>query len=68
MSKNLGYRGYIFSKEIGGNFIPQRVQNLVIKDYANKKYAEIQKEKEWTPGEDWVSYSGPIFDEKEYLY
>jgi hypothetical protein len=27
------FRGYIFSRSIEGNFIPQRVQNLVIKDY-----------------------------------
>ena len=37
MKNKLGYRGYIFSKEIRGNFIPQRVQNLVIKDYAERK-------------------------------
>tara|TARA_Y200000002_G_C22212706_1_gene468168 strand:- start:128 stop:517 length:390 start_codon:yes stop_codon:yes gene_type:complete len=36
MKNKLGYRGYIFSKEIRGNFIPQRVQNLVIKDYAQR--------------------------------
>ena len=32
-----GYRGYIFSRKINGNFIPQRVQNLVIRDFALKK-------------------------------
>ena len=37
MSKNLGYRGYINSKKIRDGFIPQRVQNLVIKDYAEKR-------------------------------
>ncbi len=26
--------GYIFSREIDGNIIPQKVQNLVIRDYA----------------------------------
>jgi len=31
-----GYRGYIFTKKIAGNFIPQRVQNLVIKDYCQR--------------------------------
>ena len=36
MIKNKGYRGYIFSNPINGNFIPQRVQNLVIKDYATR--------------------------------
>ncbi len=35
--KNKGFRGYIFSREINGNFIPQRVQNLVIKDFSIKK-------------------------------
>lgn len=35
--KKLGFRGYIFSREISGNFIPQRVQNLVIKDYCQRK-------------------------------
>ncbi len=32
-----GYRGYIFSRKIEDNFIPQRVQNLVIKDFASRK-------------------------------
>lgn len=36
-NKPKGYRGYIFSREINGNFIPQRVQNLVIKDFAERK-------------------------------
>jgi sporadic carbohydrate cluster protein (TIGR04323 family) len=35
--KDLGYRGYIFSRDIKGNFIPQRVQNLVIKDFCKRK-------------------------------
>jgi len=25
------------------------------------------KEKEWKPGEDWVSYSGPVFSSEEYV-
>ena len=29
-----GFRGYIFSREINDNFIPQRVQNLIIRDFA----------------------------------
>lgn len=33
---NKGYRGYIFSREINSNFIPHRVQNLVIKDFARR--------------------------------
>ena len=32
----LGFRGYIFSRKIESNFIPQRVQNLVIKDYCER--------------------------------
>ena len=31
-----GFRGYIFSRSIGTNFIPQRVQNLVIRDFAER--------------------------------
>tara|TARA_B110000263_G_C15241699_1_gene479656 strand:- start:327 stop:710 length:384 start_codon:yes stop_codon:yes gene_type:complete len=33
----LSFRGYIFSRKIDNNFIPHRVQNLVIKDYCEKK-------------------------------
>lgn len=32
----LGFRGYIFSRTIDSNFIPQRVQNLVVKDYCER--------------------------------
>jgi sporadic carbohydrate cluster protein (TIGR04323 family) len=32
-----GWRGYISSREREGNFIPQRVQNLVIRNYAQSK-------------------------------
>ena len=32
-----GYRGYIFSRNINNNFIPQRFKNLVIKDFAKRK-------------------------------
>lgn len=32
----LGFRGYIFSRPIDSNFIPQRVQNLVVKDYCER--------------------------------
>lgn len=35
MSKN-GYRGYITSRAVNGSIIPQRVQNLVVRDYAQK--------------------------------
>ena len=35
--KNKGFRGYVFSRPIKGNLIPQKVQNLVIRDYAQRK-------------------------------
>lgn len=28
---------------------------------------EKNEMEKWTPGKDWISYSGPVFDEKEYL-
>jgi len=31
-----GWRGYVFSRSIGGSIIPHRVQNLVIRDCAQK--------------------------------
>ena len=31
-----GWRGYIFSRPIGGQIIPQRVQNLVIRDHCRR--------------------------------
>lgn len=34
--KKSGWRGYIFSREINGQMIPQRVQNLVLREYARK--------------------------------
>ena len=37
------------------------ILNLVGKYIDNKQALES-----WTPGEDWVSYSGPIFDTSEY--
>ncbi len=30
------YMGYIYSREIDGNLIPQKVQNLVIRDFAQR--------------------------------
>lgn len=36
MSKG-GYRGYIGSRPVFGNRTPQHVQNLVIRDYAQRK-------------------------------
>ena len=37
MSKRLGSRGYISSRPIRGTSFPHRVQNLVVRDYANRK-------------------------------
>lgn len=37
MFKNKFYRGYVSSREINGNIIPQSLQNLKIRDYANSK-------------------------------
>ena len=31
------YRGYIFSRPFMGERVPQHVQNIVIRDYCNKK-------------------------------
>jgi len=36
LKNNNWYIGYIFSRKIYFNFIPQKVQNLVIRDYANR--------------------------------
>ena len=35
----------------------------LVKDFIQEK----ESNKSWTPGEDWVQYSGPFFDEKEYI-
>lgn len=37
MSNQKGYRGYVSSRPIRGTSWPQRVQNLVIRDYAKRK-------------------------------
>lgn len=37
MSEKVGYRGYVGSRPIRGASTPQRVQNLVIRDYAKRK-------------------------------
>jgi sporadic carbohydrate cluster protein (TIGR04323 family) len=36
MSARKGWRGYVFSRPINGQTIPQRVQNLVLRTYAEK--------------------------------
>tara|TARA_R110000824_G_scaffold373960_1_gene564407 strand:- start:1269 stop:2609 length:1341 start_codon:yes stop_codon:yes gene_type:complete len=40
----------------------EEILNLV-SDYVLEK----QKNEKWKEGEDWISYSGPVFDEQEYL-
>ncbi len=35
-TKKNGFRGYVASGRINGHFIPQHVQNIVIRDYAKK--------------------------------
>jgi sporadic carbohydrate cluster protein (TIGR04323 family) len=35
------WRGYVFSRAINNNHIPQRVQNLVIRDYCQKNEAQF---------------------------
>ena len=40
----------------------QEILDLV-KDYVLEK----RKNDSWTPGEDLVSYSGPVFDDKEFV-
>tara|TARA_R110000824_G_scaffold303879_5_gene491733 strand:- start:3601 stop:4956 length:1356 start_codon:yes stop_codon:yes gene_type:complete len=47
------------------NTTDDKLQNILelVHEYITDKH-----EKEvWNPGDDWVSYSGPVFDEKEYL-
>ena len=43
----------------------EKMQNILnlVSDYIRDKRTEEQ----WTPGKDWVKYSGPHFDEKEYM-
>ena len=40
----------------------EQILNLVT-EYVSEK----QENEKWTAGEDWVSYSGPVFDDQEYL-
>jgi CDP-4-dehydro-6-deoxyglucose reductase, E1 len=40
----------------------EEILNLV-SDYVLEK----QKNENWKEGEDWISYSGPVFDDQEYL-
>ncbi len=42
MNKIFFWQGYIFGRVINGNFVPQRVQNLVIRDYAEKNSLNLK--------------------------
>ena len=47
------------------DFILKSLEKQIVNNtekYINKKHSI----KTWTPGEDWVQYSGPYFDGKEY--
>ena len=43
----------------------EKLENILnlIDDYIKEKHSK----KTWTPGKDWVRYSGPFFDSKEYI-
>ena len=30
-------------------------------------YITEQQNTEWKPGEDWIAYSGPVYDDEEYV-
>ena len=38
----------------------EEILNLV------EEFVKEKNNKEWQPGEDWLAYSGPVFDESEY--
>jgi sporadic carbohydrate cluster protein (TIGR04323 family) len=42
MSERGGYRGYIASRAVRGAHVPQRVQNLVVRDYAARNALEYK--------------------------
>ena len=47
------------------DFILKSLEKQIVNNterYINRKH----KQKTWTPGEDWVQYSGPYFNGKEY--
>ena len=39
----------------------QQILNLV-----DEYVTEREENKSWIPGQDWVSYSGPVYDRDEY--
>ena len=38
-----------------------------ILDLVNEFVQEKKANASWTPGVDWIQYSGPFFNEKEYI-
>jgi len=46
---NKKFRGYISSRKIDGNFIPQKLQNLAIRDFANSNGINFQ-----LSGTEWI--------------
>ena len=47
------------------DFVLNKLQKQILNNtekYINKKHSL----KKWVPGKDWVQYSGPYFDSKEY--
>ena len=47
------------------DFVLNKLQKQIVNNtekYINKKHSL----KKWTPGKDWVQYSGPYFNGKEY--
>jgi len=40
----------------------QQILNLV-----DEYVTEREENKSWIPGQDWVSYSGPVYDRDEYM-
>jgi sporadic carbohydrate cluster protein (TIGR04323 family) len=42
MIEKQGYRGYIASRAVNGSSVPQRVQNLVVRDYAQNKNVDFK--------------------------
>jgi CDP-6-deoxy-D-xylo-4-hexulose-3-dehydrase len=42
-----------------------KLQNIL--SLVDEYIKEVQSSKTWSPGEDWVQYSGPMFDSNEYV-
>lgn len=60
-------RGYISSRKTAGNFIPQRVQNLVIRDYAEKHQLKFLLSATEYAFDDFFHVFNGIYDEIESI-